>query len=119
MTRPLNSTERRLIQAFAERVDPPASEQLLRDLELASAEAVLPDGSIVRFHLDGYVRPPYRGQHTIGVEATLEDKDGATVTVLLHQDEQNRLFELELVRFAEGDLIEPRWDTVRFGAGDS
>ena len=39
------------------------------------------------------------------VEGTVQDADGACVSVLLHQDENDRLYELELVRYEDGDEV--------------
>lgn len=113
MTRPLTRRERELINRIAERLDEKQRRQLLDDAEAATAEAVNADSSIVRFHLKGYERPPYRGQHTVPVEGVVEDADGAPISVLLHQDENDRLYELEFVRYDDGDLIAPKWDTLR------
>ena len=57
--------------------------------------------------------PTYRGQHVFPVEGTVQDSDGASVSVLLHQDENDRLYELELVRYDDGDLINPKWETLK------
>jgi hypothetical protein len=113
MTRPLTRLERELIDRFADRMDEPLRRRLLEDAAVATAETVNDDGSIVRFHLQGYERPAYRGQHVFPVEGTVQDADGASVSVLLHQDENDRLYELELVRYDEGDLIEPKWETLK------
>jgi len=31
----------------------------------------------------------------------------------LHQDENDRLYELELVRYDDGDLMGPQWETLK------
>ncbi len=41
------------------------------------------------------------------------DKDGAELSVLLHADENGRLFELEFVRWDEGPLVGPEWGTLK------
>ena len=112
MTRPLTDHERRFVQQVAERLDQHDRNQLLQDAAVASAETINADGSIVRFHLAGYRRPLYRGQHAVPAEGTMQDADGAVISVLLHQDENNRLYELELIRYAEGNLIAPNWETL-------
>ena len=113
MTRPLTRQERELIDRIAERLDERQRRQLLDDAAVATAEAVNDDGSIIRFYLEGYERPPYRGQHAVPVEGVVEDADGASITVLLHQDENDRLYELEFVRYDDGDLMAPKWDTLK------
>jgi hypothetical protein len=113
MKRPLTSHEQELIYRFAERLSDPQRRRLLQDAADATAETINADGSIIRFHLAGYERPPYRGQHSLPVEGTVIDADGASISVLLHQDESDHLYELELVRFDDGDLVAPQWDTFR------
>lgn len=113
MTRPLTPQERELIDRIADRLDERQRRQLLDDATVATAEAVNDDGSIIRFHLEGYDRPPYRGQHAVPVEGIVQDADGASISVLLHQDENNRLYELEFVRYDDGDLMAPKWDTLK------
>jgi uncharacterized protein DUF6984 len=113
MTRPLTRQERAIIDRFAERLDERQRRQLLEDAAVATAETINDDGSIIRFHLVGYEHPPHRGQHAFPVEGTVLDADGASVSVLLHQDENDRLYELEFVRYDDGDLIEPKWETLK------
>lgn len=43
----------------------------------------------------------------------MQDADGASVSVLLHQDENNRLYELEFVRYDDGDLVQLKWETLK------
>jgi hypothetical protein len=113
MTRSLTPQERQIIDRFAERLDGPQQRQLLEDAAGATAEIINDDGSIIRFHLQGYEHPPYRGQHAVPVEGIVQDADGASVSVLLHQDENNRLYELEFVRYDDGDLLELKWETLK------
>lgn len=113
MTRPLTRQERELIDRIAERLDERQRKRLLDDAAVALAETINDDGSIIRFHLEGYKRPPYRGQHAVPVEAVVQDADGASISVLLHQDENDRLYELEFVRYDDGDLMAPRWETLK------
>jgi len=113
MRRQLVPQEREAIQSIASLLDEGPRSRLLDDLALASAEVLNDDGSIVRFHLDGYVRPPYRGQHPLPVEGALQDADGAHLSLLLHQDENDRLYELEIVRYEDGELKGPRWETLK------
>jgi hypothetical protein len=112
MTRPLTHHERELIDRVAGYLREPQRGRLLDDAAVATAETVNTDGSIVRFHLAGYDRPAYRGQHALPVEGVVQDADGASISVLLHQDENDRLYELEYVRFDDGDLIAVRWETL-------
>lgn len=111
--RPLTSQERTLVIRLAEKLDDVTRRQLLRDLNAAEAEDVVTDRSRVIFQLRDYQPPPYRGQHPFPVDGTLLDADGATLSVVLYADENERLFELELIRGAEGDVIDPDWSTLK------
>ena len=64
------------------------------------------------FDLSGYLRPPYRGQHSYPSEGKMRDRDGAEVTVVLYADENDRLLELEFIRWGDGDLIGPDLSTI-------
>lgn len=42
----------------------------------------------------------YQGQHPFNIEGKMFDHDRTELTVLLHVDENNRLLELEIIRWA-------------------
>lgn len=111
--RPLTDEEKSLIANFANRLGEEERRQLLEDMEKATAKLGTPDGSRVMFDIAGYERPPYRGQHSFGVEGRKSDSDGIELSVLLHADENGRLLELELIRWDSDDLLGPRWETLR------
>lgn len=111
--RDLTSDEKRVIREIALRLPESECERLLADMEQANAEPVSRDESRIAFTIFGYDRPSYRGQHSFGVEGKVQDRDGSELSVLLHADENGRLFELELVRFDEGEVIGPDWSTLR------
>jgi hypothetical protein len=113
MKRPLTKIEMNVIRQVAEKLPKDQQDQLLRDLAHAQAEPATPDGSRVIFYISGYQRPPYRGQHSYGAEGELIDRDGETLSFDLFADENERLLELELIRWAGGPLIEPDWDTFK------
>jgi hypothetical protein len=46
------------------------------------------------------------------VYATVRDADGEHLSIALYADQNDRLFELEFIRFAEGTLISPDWSTL-------
>lgn len=114
MKRSLTSSEVMVIQQVAERLSPDQRKQLLKDLSLARAERATPDGARIIFEIRGYQRPPYRGQRSFGVEGELRDKDGTKLSFDLFADENGRLLELELIRWGEGNVIEPDWSTLTF-----
>lgn len=111
--RALTQEEQNVIRAIAEKLSPDNQRQLLADLELATAYPALPDNSIIKFSIAGYDRPSYDGQHSFGVEGELLDRDGTRVGVILFVDQNDRLLELELIRWGDGDLINPNWETFK------
>jgi len=117
MMRSLTECERNVIRAIADFLPLENQRRLLVDLELATAHSVLPDNSVIKFSIAGYDRPPYAGQHSFGVEGELLDRDGTRVGLLLFADQNGRLLELELIRWGDGDLIDPDWKTLKlYGA---
>lgn len=116
MLRALTNNEIAFITGVAHRLDDEACVRLMSDLTSAKAEATLPDGAMVRFHLAGYQRAPYIGQRLYPVEGLLEDADGSQIDLLLFADPADRLFELEYVRWWGGELQNPSWSTLRFVA---
>lgn len=110
--RQLTHEEQMLIMEFASKLEEGDRQRLLEDLRSAAATSVDPDGSRVMFEISGYERPPYRGQHLIGVEGRMLDGDGVDLSVLLYADENGHLLELEFIRWDASDLVGPRWDTL-------
>lgn len=110
--RPSSSVERNLINRFAEKLPGGSRAQLESDLTKATVESVTDDGSRVVFEISGYPRPPYKGQHSFEVEGRVVDADGADITVSLYADENGRLYELELLRWNPGEIIDPGWKTL-------
>lgn len=111
--RSLTYEERTLVANFASKLDEGQRTQLLEDMKNASAELGTPDGSRVLFAIAGYERPPYLGQHLFPLEGRMLDYDGNELSVLLHADENDRLLELEFIRWDSSDLLGPRWDTLK------
>lgn len=112
MNRPVKMEERTLIQRIADRLDHDSRKRLLADVDAASAKAMNDDGSLIQFDITGYNRPTYQGQHTYSAEGRMLDADGAEISVMLYADENNRLFELEFIRWADGGLRQPQWATL-------
>ena len=112
MKRALIEAEQTAIRRVAERLPDIERKQLLDDLMHAVAETVIPDGSRVMFDIQGYERPLYRGQHSFGVQGELVDSDGSKLAFDLFADENGRLLELEIVRWGEGDLRNPDWNSL-------
>lgn len=111
--RPLSENERDLITRFATKLEKVEGAQLIADAAHATAKAVTPDSSRILFQIDGYNRPPYRGQHPFNVEGRMNDIDDAELSVLLHADENGRLLELEFIRWDSRTIQEPQWQTLQ------
>jgi hypothetical protein len=112
MMRPVTAPEREAVILLASVLDEVTRRRIRDDLECASAEDEVEDKSRVIFHLKGYSRGQYVGQHPYAVEGTVSDADGEKISVVLYADHNNRLFELELIRQAEGDVIAPDWTSL-------
>lgn len=90
------------------------SENLLRDLQAARVVSVVSDRSLVKFILNGYERPVYEGQHSYPVEIRLFDEDGSELTAILYADSNDRLLELEVIRWDGGELISPKVESIEY-----
>jgi hypothetical protein len=112
MTRPPSEVEKYVVQKIANRLPRKAREQLLDDLRIAMVTEVAADGSRIVFSIMNYDRPESGRMKSFGIEGELLDKDGTKVSLDLFADENGRLFELELIRWGHGDLIEPNWATL-------
>jgi len=113
MNRELTESERDVIVKVAERLPEGARLQLLNDLRLASVSPEASSDSRIVFTLADYERPPYVGQRSLGVEGQLLDSDGARITVDVYADQGGRLLEIELVRWGDGHVIAPDWNTLK------
>jgi hypothetical protein len=111
--RSLSDNELQLITRIAEKLTPDERTQLLADATNSTVESVVSDGSRLIFHIAGYRRPLYEGQRLYGAEGTILDGDSAELEVLLFADKDGRLLELEFVRYDPGDLVGPRWETLK------
>lgn len=110
--RKLTNQERTLIWRVANKLPESQRQQLCADLSKATARTEMQDGSRIMFDIEGYERPVYRGQHAFPVEMRMLDADNSQLSVVLHADENDRLFELEIIRWGDGDLKSPKWDTL-------
>ena len=96
--------------------------QLLQDIDSIAIE-LSTASEILGFHIDGYVRPPYRGQAMFKgkdgfpIEGVVEDKDGEETVVLLFADQNHRMLELELVKPSGKPVLEPQWASFRLNWG--
>ena len=113
MTRRLSTNEERAVRLLASGLEKAEQQQLLADLLICSVEPVTKDGARLQFAILGYQRPPYRGQHSYNVGGTLKDEDGADIDVTLYADENHRILELELIRWGDGPLIKPDWNSFQ------
>lgn len=112
--RDITGLERLLIEGVASRLAPLEASGLTADLEHAVvADDAVPAARVV-FAIAGYERPSYKGQHSYPVEIRLSDADGAELTAVLYADEDNRLYELEIIRWGEGSPLAPDASSARF-----
>lgn len=105
--RSVSELERALIEGVAQRLPSANSEKLLDDLESASVDDSSPGATRLSFTIDGYSHPLYEGQHQYPVEIRIRDMDGADVTAILYADSNDRLYELELIRWDGGEIVSP------------
>jgi len=108
--RKLHDAERRAVLAMVAALGP-AAEQVAKDVTEGQVEPEDPHGAHLIFHLPGYERPPYKGQRDLPVEGRMRDVDGVEIRVLLWEDQNRRVYELELLKLAEGEPIAPDWRT--------
>jgi hypothetical protein len=111
--RNLTSDEHRVLTLFSAQLHGEQRASFLADVEIATAEDDTADGSRVLFHLRDYERPPYQGQHPYPVDGRVQDADGEMLDVVVYADGNNRLFELELIRYGEGGVMKPDWSTLQ------
>ncbi|WP_199097667.1 hypothetical protein [Dyella sp. ASV21] len=114
--RALNDLEHEAISALANQIGPDDQRgQLLQDLKHCVVDDALSDGSMLKFFIEGYDRPPYRGQDTFRgkdgfpVEGVIKDADGGEMDVLLFSDQNKRVLELELVKHDGSPVLGPDW----------
>lgn len=106
--------EKWLIEELAKMMLDSASLRLLEDLDNAKvASAVVSAGTRITFAISGYDRPPYYGQHPYGIEGKIKDVDGAEVSIILHADQNDRLLELEFIRWGGGPIKNLRPETFK------
>lgn len=112
----LNSAnfEQALIKGVIQKLPSFAASQLASDLESAYVDELSSDPGRIRFGIRGYSSPAYEGQHQYPVEIRVRDSDGAELTVILYADANDRLYELEIVRWDGRNLISPDLDSVSF-----
>lgn len=87
---------------------------ILKDIATSIARPLRPDRSIIEFDISGYIRPESRlGQKPLPVEGEVYDSDGQKLTVVVYSDSNGRLFEMEIIRYAEGNVLDPDWRTFQ------
>jgi len=118
--RKLTNEERRVVLMLAAEIkSDDERHQLLADLDHCMVEATVPDGSILRFEIEGYQRPPghgrgqYCGKNAFEVAGAVKDSDGSDMEVMLLADANHRIWEFEIVRYDVGPVINPDWNTFR------
>lgn len=110
--RTVSNFESALIEAVAAHLPANSASQLQADLAYATAVEMGTGGARVGFVISGYERPPYQGQHAYPVELLMQDADGAELTPILHADANDRLLELEIIRWEGAELISPQIESL-------
>ena len=112
--RNISDFERLLVEGVARRLPSLDASKLLNDLRFASVDESSSDPARISFVIDGYPHPPYEGQHQYPVEIRLSDMDGADITAILYADANNRLYELELIRWDGREVSSPNIESILF-----
>lgn len=102
-----------VVSRMAEALADSRRAKIMADLAQATAVPMNNDNTIIRFEMSGYQHPPKSGGR-VTVDGKAKDQDGAYLDVILFTDENDRLYELEIVRFEEGKVLGPDWNTLTF-----
>jgi hypothetical protein len=111
--RPPTANEIAVVRWFADRVEEPLRQSLLRDLEKASADEIREEQLTIRFAIEDYDPPAGGFQCPLPIHAAVADADGAILDVELLTDQNGRLAGLDVFRFDAGPIIGPDWPTLR------
>ncbi len=111
--RTLTETERSILLRFADHLEGEAKARLVEDIGLATVSKTNDHETIVQFDLQGYERPPYKGQSDYGFSALVVDIDMAEILIDLFRDQNGRLLELEFFRGDGTPIVSPRWGEMR------
>ncbi|MGQ3046430.1 MAG: DUF6984 family protein [Niveispirillum sp.] len=103
--RDLSPDEMSIVLRLADSLPEPARSRLISDAAAARVVEERADGECLIFSISGYQRPPYRGQELYPAEGRIIDADGAEIDVLLYMDAQDRLLELEYIRWGDGPIL--------------
>jgi len=114
--RSLSAEESAFIRAVADKFVGPTRDTIISDVLLAKVCPATSDGSRLTFDLCGYRRDSDAGQTPLEIEGRMLDSDGAQLSVVLFVDKNERLLELEFIRWETGNLISPDWRSLRVGA---
>ncbi len=113
MIRNLFDVEKKAIVAMSQSLKPILRQRLLADLEGAQVEAVTKDGSRLLFHIVGYEREKYQGQHAYPCGGTVRDSDQEDISVAIYADHNDRLLEFELVKLTDTPITSPEWESFQ------
>jgi hypothetical protein len=116
--RPLTASEIAVVRWFAERVEEPLRQSLLRDLDKAVADEIRDEQLAIRFAIEDYDPPPDRFECPLPIHAAVLDTDGAVLDVELLTDQNRRLSRVDVFRFDAGPVIGPDWTTLRLRRPD-
>jgi hypothetical protein len=111
--RKLSAGELRALRLLGSRLPQAQKKQFLDDLQDCLITEATADGSRLIFTLRDYTRPTYRGQHAYPIEGVVNDTDGSQLSVSIYADPNDRLLELELVKWEDKPICDPDWSTFR------
>ena len=101
--RPLTQTEVQVLERLLQRSFVGA-EELRRQIYNAEARQIIDDGTLALSCTGGAVPSPARG---LVAEGTYQDRDGTTISVLLHVDNSGFLKMLEVLKPGPSPVVQP------------
>jgi len=101
--------ERAFLEAIAHKLSGEAGQRLRSDIEIARVKR---DSDFLAVDLPGYARPEYRGHHNLPFEGKMRAADGGAMTVLVNMDPNDRLLEVEFIRWESLSSVAPDWTTL-------
>jgi hypothetical protein len=101
------------MELIASKLDEKSRARLLHDLNDVRVVCDSTTSECLKFEIPGYERPEYQGQHAYPVEARVQDADRTEMSLVLYADEQDRILELEFIRWDDEQVAAPLWETLR------
>ncbi|MGA9659595.1 MAG: hypothetical protein WBQ60_10900 [Asticcacaulis sp.] len=106
----LNQEEIGVISKIVNNLPLSEKQKIIDDINNSKIIIENEDRSIIKFQILNYIRPS-SGQVPYDVEGQVFDSDGAKLSVILYVDSNFRILEFELVKYDDGPVINPVWET--------